>query len=72
MLMPWTQLTRCGDDAGSGSGASSSFKANGSETKVNAYMMFLLYAVAVLALIKAVGASMYMVSRICHTLGIRK
>ncbi|CAD6567684.1 MAG: Chitin synthase, class 1 [Cyphobasidiales sp. Tagirdzhanova-0007] len=43
-----------------GSGASSSFKANGSETKVNAYMMFLLYAVAVLALIKAVGASMYM------------
>lgn len=41
----------------SGSGASASFAADGSSAKVNIYMTILLIAIAVLAFIKTVGAT---------------
>lgn len=41
----------------SGSGASASFAADGSSEKVNIYMTVLLIAIAVLAAIKTIGAT---------------
>lgn len=45
----------------SGSGGGSSFSVEGTATKVNIYMQFLLYSVVALAFVKAVGSTLYMV-----------
>lgn len=49
----------------SGSDAGNSIAADGASSRASIYMAILLYSVTVLAFIKAIGATMYMVSGAC-------